>query len=262
MEMPVKQILVTILFALNNSAARPQRSAVLPSPSAGKSLICVYRQGRVWAPIDPYPSFYLDHEFLAKLRYNNYAVREVSPGKLLIRAASFGSAGRLAVHLPARLPYQSSCTGLDSDHLDAVDPGYVAGCVAELRKALSSLTAMFSEDWLTGDALEQVPICRINPELWRDQAPDGQHRIYDRTQVGVCQNSVIFAIATLTDRPVDWQRAGFTTFELQVEAGKTYYVKWTLSKSSLARPSRPGMTLVDEATGANEIRGMRLGWHP
>jgi hypothetical protein len=38
---------------------------------------------------------------------------------------------------------------------------------------------------------------------------------------------------------------------MEVEAGKTYYVKWFMTKAHAGK-----MEIVDEATGAKEMRGL------
>src|ERR1017187_8726468 len=68
------------------SAALAQDSktpAVLPAPSAGKAIVCIYRVGRFTGSAS-HDELYINGIHLAKLLNGEYAFMEVSPGTVVI----------------------------------------------------------------------------------------------------------------------------------------------------------------------------------
>lgn len=57
--------------------------SVLPAPSAGKALVCIYRVGRFTGSAS-HDNLYINGTFLAKLLNGEYAFMEVSPGTVVV----------------------------------------------------------------------------------------------------------------------------------------------------------------------------------
>lgn len=84
---PFATLLVAVC-ALALSCALPvvsakDASAVLPAPSPGKALVCIYRVSRFTGSAS-HDHLYINGVFLAKLLNGEYAFMEVSPGTVVV----------------------------------------------------------------------------------------------------------------------------------------------------------------------------------
>lgn len=68
---------------LISRAQDSKTSAVLPAPSSGKAIVCIYRQGRFTGSA-AHDELYVNGIHLAKLLNSEYAFTEVSPGTVII----------------------------------------------------------------------------------------------------------------------------------------------------------------------------------
>src|ERR1039458_3627285 len=76
------------------NAQDTKATSVLPAPSAGKALVCIYRVGRFTASASD-DDLYINGTFLAKLLNGEYAFMEVPPGTVVISGLTkmyYGSA--------------------------------------------------------------------------------------------------------------------------------------------------------------------------
>jgi Protein of unknown function (DUF2846) len=77
---------VVVAFFLTGSFSVAQDSktpAVLPSPSEGKAIVCIYRVGRFTGSAS-HDELYINDTHLAKLLNGEYAFMEVSPGTVIV----------------------------------------------------------------------------------------------------------------------------------------------------------------------------------
>ncbi|MGO9124909.1 MAG: DUF2846 domain-containing protein, partial [Terriglobales bacterium] len=71
------------LFGAPPLAAAKNAPAVLPTPSEGKAIICIYRVSRFTGSA-AHDHLYVNGVFLAKLLNGEYAFMEVSPGTVVV----------------------------------------------------------------------------------------------------------------------------------------------------------------------------------
>jgi hypothetical protein len=65
------------------SAQDKKEASVLPAPSAGKAIVCIYRVGRITGSAS-HDELYINDVHLAKLLNGEYAFMEVTPGTVVI----------------------------------------------------------------------------------------------------------------------------------------------------------------------------------
>jgi len=75
--------LVVLFAAPISSAADSKDRAVLPAPSQGKAIVCIYRVGRFTGSAS-HDELYVNDTHLAKLLNGEYAYIEVAPGTVVI----------------------------------------------------------------------------------------------------------------------------------------------------------------------------------
>jgi hypothetical protein len=76
------------------NAQDTKATSVLPAPSAGKALVCIYRVGRFTGSAS-HDDLYINGTFLAKLLNGEYAFMEVPPGTVVVSGLTkmyYGSA--------------------------------------------------------------------------------------------------------------------------------------------------------------------------
>jgi hypothetical protein len=74
---------VLALPGISPPAAAKDAPAVLPAPSPGKALVCIYRVSRFTGSA-AHDHLYINGAFLAKLLNGEYAFMEVSPGTVVV----------------------------------------------------------------------------------------------------------------------------------------------------------------------------------
>jgi Protein of unknown function (DUF2846) len=74
---------MAILFTGPVSVAEDKTRAVLPAPSAGKAIVCIYRLSR-FTGSQAHDELYVNGAHLAKLLNGEYAFMEVAPGTVVI----------------------------------------------------------------------------------------------------------------------------------------------------------------------------------
>ena len=74
---------LTFSLALPSVAQDSKSPAVLPAPSAGKAIVCIYRVGRLTGS-SSHDELYINDIHLAKLLNGEYAFMEVPPGTVVI----------------------------------------------------------------------------------------------------------------------------------------------------------------------------------
>jgi hypothetical protein len=77
-------VALAILFSAPISGAGGSKEgAVLPAPSEGKAIVCIYRVGRFTGSAS-HDELYVNGTHLAKLLNGEYAFLEVAPGTVVI----------------------------------------------------------------------------------------------------------------------------------------------------------------------------------
>ncbi|HYM05298.1 MAG TPA: hypothetical protein VEU11_01945 [Terriglobales bacterium] len=209
-----------------------------PPPSAGKALIYIYRPGRMLGAAIHFTVFINDY-FLAEIHNSNYAAYEVPEGQVVVTTT-----------VPITGKYLTAFNGLPSNNIPSTTGFWAAlpGC-ADLdwgRLALAppekielcdtNLTALYQECGATVTTTGCAGCVMITRTM---HVPKCNHRLD-----GSGNALYLLSLATMA------HKLPFTA-----EAGHSYYFRWSLKFSS-KQPTR--LELVDESTGAKEIRGLKL----
>jgi Ankyrin repeats (many copies)/Ankyrin repeat len=200
--------------------------AAAAQPSAGMGRIYFYRRGRFLGMITHF-SVYVGDKFLAEIHNDTYASMEVPAGPVVITAGSPITGKR---HLPSQGEWASlpGCAGLEWRRLPLEPAGDVNQCAANLRELNSQCEG--SSSTTTGGALRTLTI----------HVPACNYKLH-----GSYHANELLAMVPLTVR-----------LPLEVEAGKIYYVRWSLALTN--HPLAYKLELMDEATGAKEMKGASL----
>jgi len=182
---------------------------------------------------------FVNRDIVAVLRQSTYA-------QVRLRRGSAVFAGTL-VDIPSssgRWASLPGCAGLDLLRLGGVRQSDMDGCEASLS---ATLTAMKNARWgaLTHSLVE---LCRLNYYAYVPARPGipGHTEGYSLDEFNGCVGEMSNALGMLNQTLLG---AGTS---VDLEAGKTYYVKW-----SQPTPNNVEISLVGEATGAKEMRGLQ-----
>ncbi len=217
------------LLALTGSALA-QKSHPPQAPPAGQGLIYIYRQPRYLGK-DGYPSIFVNDYFLGELQNGEYVSLAVKEGPAVVTASApttrwHENPYNSRVKPPSTAGYWASipgCAVLDWGRLALASPDNVGLCLKNLVQlyvecGASSRTV---ETLGTGETRGvRIPVC--NHRL------DGSETAFH-----------LLFLAQWTKR-----------VNIDVQAGKTYYVEWTADNIVYNTKS---FDLVDEATGAAAV---------
>jgi hypothetical protein len=208
-----------ILTISQDSTSTAGQATASPMP-AGKGLVYVYRQGSIVGAAGR-PLIFVNDDYRAKLHNSNYMLLEVPQGALDVTATvSLLEYGRFPP-LIGEWASGPGCASVDWPRLVAVPYATVALCKDEL----TSLLARCGVKVLGG-----VPI------TWR---------IVPQCNYKLNGADAAFNYIGLAMRPKELVHE---QLRIEVEAGKTYYVKWSGSTSG------GKMQIEDATSGAKEIR--------
>jgi hypothetical protein len=270
----------------------PEDSKAVSAPLAAPAVIYVYRQRHISAAGE-HPLIIVNFDALAQLHNSNYARRTVPPGLVIVGASPLyiGEGDGVTVPgtplgarpvisplpgfgLPQFLrpgPPQSfrECAGLDAlrlgeaKQLQLVD---VARCIAALEGAEGVVARILSQGDFSGKNADELKrLCDIDPS-YGSRAGDAGNP-FDRQQVEHCSGEMrreLLALSPLVSSHGVYKGDGesstltldqvrtaiYAGVAIRAEAGKTYYVRYSISLSSIR------LELMDEATGAKEMKGM------
>jgi hypothetical protein len=212
------QILTTSQDTSSSGGAAGQATA---SPtSAGNGIVYVYRKGSIVGTAGR-PLIFVNDEYRAELHNSNYASLEVPQGALSITATvSLLKYGRFP---PPTGEWASGpgCASVDWRRLVVAPSGTIARCKDEL-------TSLFMRCGVRWEG--------VFPIIWA---------VVPKCNYKLNGADAAFNYAGLAMRP---KELAHERLHIEVEAGKTYYVKWSGSSSG------GKMQLQDAAAGAKEIR--------
>lgn len=230
--------LLTIAVLLSPGGAAGQEPTASPPSTAQKAQLYVYREGGM-VGVAGHPVIFVNDLLLAQMHKSNYASEQLPPGPIII-TTTFAFMGDLVMPVPiGSWSTMPGCAGMDWRRAASAPADQISLCADGLRKLFSECApkVTYSGCALPGCVLVKtthIPACR--PSL------DGSNDAPFLLHLGPQLES---ALANgLPERP-----SGNLHSQLRVEmeAGKTYFVKWSASTGG------GKMTLVDSATGEKEI---------
>jgi HEAT repeat protein len=200
-----------------------QESKAAPTsggPPETQALVYVYRRQHLPPPA-LYISIFVNHVDLGNLNNNSYVQLSVPTGKAAVIATHADDRDSLR-RATSTFP---ECADLLSD-----------ACVVAVREAYDATTAISKPELV-------FRICQI--------------RTYGKGFDG----KILYNAEDLQTCNIFWGRAAATLrntlarkpLEIEVEAGKTYYVKWSVHSFTGVK-----MEVVDAKTGAKELKGLPL----
>jgi hypothetical protein len=217
----------------------PASSAVeqsaLSAPPAGKAMVYIYRPSNhdkdVQLPI------YLNGYYVITLEPSTYANGVVPQGKLVVAAIDSKYLFYSTYERTGRWLSLPGCGTLDQRRLDSL--GEVAEKqktdLARCKKSLSEILVMIGNAQSSGVAsTEVIRACNFS----------GGYNQLDLTN---CDTEMDGAL-NFVNQTVGGSYVPPPRITIDVEAGKTYYLRWTKYHSKLDK-----IEVVDSATGANEI---------
>jgi hypothetical protein len=260
------------------------------TPTAGKAIVYVYRKREREDGIAPL--IFANGDFVAKMGDPTCVQVEVPQGAVEFTTTGSHFSG-LGFPLPGRLFLgQSDCSGLDWSHLTEAKREDVARCEADFPIALRGAPVVPVTGWLyrgvNGEqmnrradgylemydptfnvpaALREVPrsgLCGVWSEDYL------RYKGFDQTDCRVMIDAAQSLIDFASSGKFIWEDTYYspaavltrfrdhTRFEdlggfrlkMVLEAGKAYYVRWSFTFSG------GKMTVVDEATGTNEMKDL------
>ncbi len=203
-----------------------QSASASPPPSADKGLIYFYRKGRMLGAITHF-SAYIGDTFLAEIHNNEYASMQVPARQLTITAAQ-PITGKHHLPTPGEWASLPGCGGLKWRRL-ALEP------ITDVQQCSASLQALETECGVSSTSTGGAGIRTTTINV-----PGCNAKLAGASHAGE-----LLTMASFTAR-----------LPLQVEAGKTYYVRWSLSLTY--HPLAYKMELMDPAKGSKEIKGTKL----
>lgn len=258
-----------------NDASKPQsatlaagQSAAL-TPQTGEATIYVYRIGSMLGALAR-PTIFVNGDEVATLQNSRYALAKVPPGTANIAAAQIivlpdkiqvtdikGDLvfipGPNATFSTTASHVLSGCEGTNFVSLRSelvrlwvlgkqgpVQREDTTRCQASLREVLAAMAANFPHRLVPVKAMQT---CYLHPF--------GTGEAYNAEEVNACYSQFSAALKLLA---IDTAPAGRgpTRIAIPVEAGKAYYIRWSVS-------SRGGaIKPVDEKTGAKAVRKLHL----
>jgi len=239
--------------AQDTTPSATEHSAASRQP-AGEAVVYVYREGMYGAGV--HPAVFVNDDFLVELHHSNYARRVVPPGTVVVTASQYYAGAPVvrgwydsAFQFPSpNGPWASlpGCKGLDVLRLGEVARTDVMRCETDLHEAEAAIGKAFAEGigkegFRHPEALEQL--CRLKRS--RHEERDRKEIVWiDAKELEGCRAEMRAALA-IVDRTYVKVRT-----EFQAQAGTAYYVKWFVA-------TKGRMELVDEATGAKAVRGLK-----
>lgn len=231
--MAIYLVFVVIISVLLTGYTTPAAKSKVQQPSVGKARVYVYRLGRR----DGTPlrfKVFVDGNFLAELDNSNYTTFQVSPGGVAIAASGFGLGHRIEID-PGPWTLLPACAGVTwspaylSRVLNQTQLAEFANCQSALRSFSEELRPALRAGHTDGKV---VQLCNLRTSV----GPLGPE--YDGLALKFCYEKVLIAFDPLR-------------VQINVIADQSYYVRWAIA------PRGNTFTLVDAATGAKEIRGLK-----
>jgi hypothetical protein len=263
----------------------------MPPPAAGEATIYIYRVGSMLGAL-ALPTIFVNGDDLATLKNSQYTRTEVPQGTAAVAAAQtqyiirYSTVAAAAAHpeyltdgvrfydskgVPVIIPGVSrvqrtlpGCEAMDFSGLWAdlvhrwilgeqggqppLNPADTMRCQDSLRKAEAAMRAAYADPGPTGEVIQLCDLRYIGSganayETWTAG--------YDSADAHSCESDYSEALYLLTTDSVP-AGPGPTRIAIPVEAGKAYYIRWSVS-------SRGGaIKLVDETAGAKEVRKLHL----
>ena len=233
-------------------AARPSSqdstaTSTSPVPAAPQALIFVYRQGHMGGAWQ-HALVFINREVVAELHNSNYTQHSVPPGTVTVSASfaylgSIKKRGGSGSELPQSVP---ECVGLDVLRLGDANMVDIQRCGRALEDAGVRLAEILAHGPEIRDPEPLRTLCHIAPSYGTRHG--ASIYLFDQRAVEQCRNDMLTAFTALY-RIV----AGVV---IKAEAGRTYYVKWSVS-GFVGK-----LQVVDAATGAKEMKKLHpaKGW--
>jgi len=239
--MRIKMLLV--LLPLIAGSAWSQKFTPAPPPAPDKSLVYVYREGSMVGAVGR-PLIFVNGYFLAEMHNSNYAPIEVPRGAVVISSTY---ARTNAVNFPeTKGPWASlpGCAGLDWRRLAMAPPADIGLCRSGLIDLLGKC-----------GAYTEVLGCQLRGCVWwvttRFPACNPTLNGFSADALYLLDLAGPLRLA-LDGGPQRRSQLLIAPLRVQVEAGKTYYVRWSISTSG------GSLRVVDSTAGAKEIRKLNL----
>ncbi len=204
-----------------------------PSPPIGKAIVYAYRKGHI---VGGNTLIFVNGDFLAELHNANFASVEVPQGAMNIASIAAVS---ILFHFPPAEYYWASgpgCANVNWRRLFEVSSAAAAPCDNELwswiRKCSEDFGPMRRRCALEIGRMEEArSLLRLAVE------PDAPPLNYFRN--------------------VHQSRERVTRVKTDMQAGKTYYFRWSIPYAPFQAAKAPELELVDGETGAKEVSRLR-----
>lgn len=237
--------LFATLLLLTGSASGRKKSIALPQPSPGNALVIIYREGGMYGE-GVSPIIFFNDYLVGAMDLATYAPVEVSQGSGVITATH--AEWKLQLIVPSASgswAWLPGCRGLDWWRLAAAPPADVTLCQEGLARLVGECAP--SATWKSVGTYRvretNVPACNSNLN-GSGSAP------YLLALAPELRNALGSGI--IPPNPGGSLHL-HTQLRIEAEAGKTYYVKWSVTVSG------GKMKLMEAATGEKEIRKLKVG---
>jgi hypothetical protein len=235
----ISLLLAVSSFFLTTRQVRAQKFTASPPPKDGNALIYIYRpENRLSAGSSNI--IFVNNYLLAVLHHANYATIEVPQGKVVIT----GTRLLANVQVPSTTAYWTTLPGCNELGQDW--RRFLLASPADITLCYNGLTDLYAR-------------CHIYRTFM------GSYQIGSTTTIYIpnCNSNLnglgdapfLLSLAVLSSREVLPLR-----FEIDVESGKTYFLKWTTNSWNGSSPVK--LVLVDAVKGAKEIKGLNLAKVP
>jgi hypothetical protein len=253
-------VLTPVLVSKSQPASSAEcRSSATSAPSIGKATIYVYRKGSMVGAI-ALPSIFVNGDRLAELHNSNYALARVPVGMAAVAATQIPEGDFLdsrgnRFRLPGPKSNVSTlpgCEGLDFVRMwvlgdySAVQRVDSKRCGDSLRAARARISVDLGSP---GPSEEVINLCSLGFSRAGSAGRMSWTSGYDRGDVASCGRAIDGAIVMLntTSQPVSTP----TRISIDVESGKTYYIRWSVS--SRGERSSSWMRRLEPKTSASFI---------
>ncbi len=223
--------------------------STVPLPTDGEAVVYVYHQMPRRRPFEGFVlvNIYANRDFVGVMAADgaSYARLEVPKGMITLTETGAGFN-----QFADFLPLGSSgplCQYVDWEHLGEAQQVDLSRCEGELQDAEAKLDQILAAGNPIQEPLELRRLC--NPDTQYGGETKGTYiELVDPGSVRYCIGRLRYGLSLLTGDNV------VARTEIAVEAGKTYYIEWTLSDSKGFGHGSIGP--VDEITGAKATAGL------
>jgi cytohesin len=250
-------LLVIASLLLASEAIGSEKFTPSPPPPAGKALVYVYRHRKISTT---HPLIFVNDYLLAEMHNSNYAAIYVPQGAMVV-AATIPTEKYFTVPSPtgewASLP---GCRDLDWRRLAGGRPRDIQVCTHELWVLVRECASYTTESGCRGPGCllittRHVPACYNKLFGF---SPD----TFELLDLALGLRPILKG-APLAPAPRNpYQQLDASEFDtalrMEVEAGKTYYIRYSLARAE------GKFEVAGESTGAKEINGLHFaefgGW--